>query len=178
MEKEQPAYYAVIPARVRYADIMPNAKLLYGEITALANSKGYCWASNAHFAELYGVSEKQVSLWFKQLIDKKLIETEIIKTQNGTMRKCFVLEEKVIRTLRKGFAHYQKVTGTLPKGNVGIEVGTLPKGNTNNKDIILNINKAVLAEEEPTALDFRGEESPAKEKIRAMLASKGLLKTS
>ena len=35
-EKVNPSYYAIIPASVRYSDIIPNAKLLFGEITALA----------------------------------------------------------------------------------------------------------------------------------------------
>ena len=148
--KETPNYYAVIPARVRYADIMPNAKLLYGEITALSNSKGYCWSSNNHFAELYKVSEKQVSLWLKQLAEHKFVEIELIKSQSGTLRKVYLLEEKVIRVLRKG--------------NVRNRGGTLPKGNTNNK---LNIKTNTVIKK-----DFRGQESPAKERIRELLKDK------
>ena len=63
----KPNYYAIIPAEVRYAAIMPHAKLLYGEITALCNQKGYCWASNSYFSELYGVTKNTISTWVREL---------------------------------------------------------------------------------------------------------------
>ena len=50
---ETPNYYAIIPSNVRYSDLKPNAKLLYGEITALSNKHGFCFASNKYFANLY-----------------------------------------------------------------------------------------------------------------------------
>ena len=68
------AYYAVIPANVRYdKDLPANAKLLYGEITALCHEKGYCWAQNQYFADLYGVSILSVKRWINALVDKEYV---------------------------------------------------------------------------------------------------------
>ena len=72
-------YYSIIPANVRYdKELKANAKLLYGEITALCNEKGYCWASNSYFAELYKVSNETISRWIAQLIAKGYLSSEII----------------------------------------------------------------------------------------------------
>lgn len=63
----QPSYWGIMPASVRYADIPAGAKLLYVEITALERAKGHCWATNAYFAELYQTHEKTISRWFSAL---------------------------------------------------------------------------------------------------------------
>jgi hypothetical protein len=97
MENEKPNYYAVIPADVRYSDISPNAKLLYGEISCLCNKEGYCWATNSYFANLYKVSNTSISLWIKELSDNNFIFFEII---NGNKRKIFLKE--VLRKLKGG----------------------------------------------------------------------------
>lgn len=79
MTEEQKNYYAIIPANVRYdKNLKDKAKLLYGEITALCNEKGYCWANNEYFANLYGISKTTVSLLIKNLIDNGYIYSEII----------------------------------------------------------------------------------------------------
>lgn len=68
------SYYAIVPANVRYDKCITNgAKLLYGEITALSNQHGYCWASNSYFAKLYNVSNKTISRWISQLKNNNYI---------------------------------------------------------------------------------------------------------
>ena len=84
MEEQQRSYYAIIPANVRYdKDLAPNAKLLYGEITALCNEKGYCWASNQYFAELYGVSVLSVKRWVNSLVTKGYVYRTLTYKQNS-----------------------------------------------------------------------------------------------
>ena len=71
-------YYAIIPANVRYdKSLTPNAKLLYGEITALCNEKGYCWAGNDYFAGLYNVSKTSISKWVSALRDCGYINIQL-----------------------------------------------------------------------------------------------------
>lgn len=78
-EDFKPAFYAIIPADVRYdSSLKPNAKLLYGEITALCNEKGYCWAGNEYFAKLYGVNLKTISSWISQLVSKKYLDRKMV----------------------------------------------------------------------------------------------------
>lgn len=88
MEKVKRSYYAILPANVRYdKDITPNAKLLYAEITALCNEKGYCWATNEYFADLYSVSDRTITRLIRQLIDKKYI---VIELTDNTKRKIYL----------------------------------------------------------------------------------------
>ena len=78
MTEIKKSYYAIIPANVRYdEDLTPNAKLLYGEVTALCNEKGYCWASNSYFANLYGVSNVSISKWINQLVKNGYLTSQI-----------------------------------------------------------------------------------------------------
>jgi len=61
-------YYAIIPAGIRYSkELSPSAKLLYGELTALANQEGYSWATNDYYAELYGVEPRTIQRWLAAL---------------------------------------------------------------------------------------------------------------
>ncbi len=83
-----PKYQILIPPQVRYdKSLSPSAKLLYGEIAALCDKEGYCWAGNEYFATLYEVKEKAVSRWVGELAKKEHLHIEITK---GNQRKIYL----------------------------------------------------------------------------------------
>lgn len=93
MSNTSPSFYAIIPAHIRYCkDLEPNAKLLYGEITALCSIEGYCWATNQYFADLYEVDTFTIQRWLKSMKEKKFIKVEIFKTGIQTQRKIWIVD--------------------------------------------------------------------------------------
>jgi len=88
--KEKPNYYAILPAVVRYDDkLSSTAKLLYAELTALANKEGFAWASNRYLARLFGVGPKQISRIIIKLRELGYIKAEY--TINNR-RKVFIAD--------------------------------------------------------------------------------------
>jgi hypothetical protein len=137
MEKEQPNYFAIIPADVRYADIPPNAKLLYGEITALCNKEGYCWASNKYFADLYGVHAVTVSGWVSLLVEGGFITLKLAKNETEDLgitsqRKIYLVKGGAVKRLR----------GVKPKGLGGLSEKAAYSSTDNNTDILARTSRA------------------------------------
>lgn len=97
IENEMPrsSYYAILPAYVRYnKELKPSEKLMYGEITALSNKEGFCYASNRYFAELYGVDKSTISRWISHLAKCNFIKVEQVLNEKKecVVRKLFVLD--------------------------------------------------------------------------------------
>lgn len=95
MDERTPGYYAVIPASVRYDDSIPaNAKLLYGEISALIGSDGFCYAKNSYFASLYRLSERTISRLISVLQEGGYIVVQLERDESGQVksRKLFLTE--------------------------------------------------------------------------------------
>lgn len=87
-KKLKPNYYSVIPAEVRYCKALGNAspRDLYGEITALCNKLGYCFASNKYFADLYEVDVRTIRRWVALLEKEEFIFIKI----KGKIRRIFL----------------------------------------------------------------------------------------
>ena len=127
------SYYAIIPANVRYdKDLPANAKLLYGEITALCNEKGMCWATNDYFAKLYDVSKTSISKWISLLVEKGYIYNKIIYREGSKeiLNRYLTLVQYPIEE----------------KLNRGIEE-KLKENNTNNNNTLNNTNNIYIVEQ-------------------------------
>ena len=96
MENNLPSsYYAIIPAYIRYNKELKFAeRLMYGEITALSNKEGYCFASNRYFADLYGVSQSTISRWISHLAELGSLHVEIIRNDKKEIveRRIYVVD--------------------------------------------------------------------------------------
>ena len=87
-EQERPSYWAVIPAPVRYDTAIPaNAKLLYAELSSLANDKGYCFASNAYFAANFSMTDTSVRRLLKALADRGFIRIDVVRDKKTNQVK-------------------------------------------------------------------------------------------
>lgn len=102
---EKPNYYAVIPANVRYdKELSDKAKLLYGEISALSNKSGICWASNEYFSTLYETSTRTITRLIKELSDLGYITLKI--TEGKSRQICLGgIDKNVQGTLDKNVYH-------------------------------------------------------------------------
>lgn len=105
MSRDDAGYYGILPSEVRYdMDLLPNAKLLFVEVTALCRAHGYCWATNAYFAEMFKTTERTIKRWVKLLCDKGYCST-VVKTfryNDGTVKKVryICLSEKSAEELK------------------------------------------------------------------------------
>lgn len=94
MNDTKMAFWGVIPAPVRGNQTLTDkAKLLYADLSALADEKGYCWASNEYLAQLYRCGERTISRCISQLSDLGFIRVETVPIKGGrksTERRIFL----------------------------------------------------------------------------------------
>jgi hypothetical protein len=142
----QPNFYAIIPASVRYDErLKPNAKLLYGEITAMCNTEGFCWADNTYFAGLYDVSMYTISRWISQLEKCGFLKSYVNKI-DGNSRKIFIVDSNVTLLTKSARPFDEKSKRVLTKRAKAID--------EKSKSIYDNITINNTMNRESTALAF------------------------
>ena len=159
---EKPNYYAVIPAHVRYdKELRSNEKILYGEISALTNANGECFASNSYFSKLYEVAPQAISKWIKDLEEKKYIEIDYIKQGKEIkqrkikiigINKClegYQQKEKENKEEEEKEIYKEKNIFELVENNLGrflspIEIEVISKWDYEYEIIELAVKEAIL----------------------------------
>ena len=138
-ESRIPGYFAIIPAPIRYDDSIPaNAKLLYGEISALIGPEGFCHASNGYFAKLYKLSERTVSSLISTLADHRYIVAVVDRDKSGKVER-----RKLFLTLSAAEGHPVEENFYTPRKyfREGIE-NIFQYTNTSNTDIEIDKGQA------------------------------------
>lgn len=120
--KPNPSYYAIITADVRYNDnLTSTAKLLFGEITALSNTQGFCSASNGYFAKLYGITTRRISELVTSLAEAGCVTVEVDQA-GGNKRKIRIATE--INTDTYGNKVPKPYGNKVPHNNTSINISS------------------------------------------------------
>lgn len=143
---EKPSYFSILTADVRYDKrLSASEKVLYSEITALANKEGYCYATNGYFAKLYEVAESTISVQIRKLAECGYVTISI---ENGYKRKIYI---KYMGDLEKSNTPLlENLKGDLEKSNTP-PLEKSKDNNTSNNNLTNNYEKK---ESEPGQTDF------------------------
>jgi len=94
-----PGYTAVLPPRVRYdRELSATAKLLFCEIMAMTDTRGYCWATNRYLADLMQITKEHCSRTIAELGARGYVRTVVMKTEKGGVKERHIFVEDLAMT--------------------------------------------------------------------------------
>ena len=143
-------YYAIIPAYIRYnKELKFGERLMYGEITALSNKAGYCYASNKYFADLYGVSQSTISRWISHLSELNSINVQIIRNDRKE-----IIERRIYIT---DTPYMQNCTYPYTQNNQ-YPIRKKSKENIINNNMLVSLFNYIIKKEKQIPNEFVGYE--------------------
>ena len=120
-QESRPGYYAILPARVRYDKrLCPMARLLYAEITALAQADGACWARTEYFCNLYGVVESTVYRWLGELKKNGYISSMPMEKNGMVVGRRITLISELPASSQKSEDDLSKMSDTPSQKSEGL----------------------------------------------------------
>ena len=95
---EHPNFYAILPADIRYNEKLSYfERILYAEVSALSNEKGFCYATNYYFAKRFNISVRTISRAIQSLVDEQLIYSTFEQVGKSIFRKIYLDRRDVRR---------------------------------------------------------------------------------
>ena len=143
--KETPNFYSIIPGVVRYdKNLSWFEKILYSEITALSNYKGYCYAYNSYFENVFSISQSTITRAIKKLEDLKYISIETITSKNNQIleRRIFILGENIYKINKDTPIVKNDYTPIVKNGDTPIVKNDYD--NNKRKENNINMNNKVI----------------------------------
>lgn len=137
-------YYTILPAEVRFDKrLLPYERLLFSDVLALSNKKGYCYATNAFFAKIYGVSTVSISTWISSLIKYGYISrvyeykanTKMIERRKLYIKEDFMTYKRNLKDPLKG-DFKQGIKGDFKDNN--INMNNINKNNIYDNNVYKN----------------------------------------
>ncbi|MDF3343245.1 conserved phage C-terminal domain-containing protein [Staphylococcus aureus] len=148
---EQPSYYSIITANVRYDNRLTDSeKLLFAEITSLSNKYGYCTASNGYFSKLYEVTKRTISARINNLKENGYLKIELdYKGSEVKQRRLYPMTQSSIpieNNFHRGVENnfHTPIERNFQENNTSIN-------NTSNN----NINRIDIVSGNPTRIPYK-----------------------
>lgn len=127
-------YYITIPAQVLHDNrLTPLTRLIYGELSALANIHGYAWINNNGLARRYDVSKYTISRSVSELEKLEYIRSELVYKDG---KKEVDKRNIFINTLltKNAIPYCEKTQHPIDKNRKDNNTLNNTSNNTNNKD--------------------------------------------
>lgn len=129
-----PNYYIVIPAEIHAnKNLKFSERIIYGTLLSFSKKWGYCTATNAQLADIYGVSKTSISTWLMELKEAGVINVEYIyKNHKVIERRIYPLVTVTKKdTNASKNSQSQKVESNTPNSNT--QKNTVKKPQTTEK---------------------------------------------
>ena len=131
-----PNFYAILPSYIRYDKKLSSFdKVMYSEITALTNAKGFCYAFNSYFELVFNVSTSTIQRSLSRLEEQKYIFIDIErdkKTNQFISRKLYLIFENIPRVKNEGTPPI-KIEGFTRNNALSLNNNTSMNTNVNHK---------------------------------------------
>jgi hypothetical protein len=135
-------------------DLKPMEKLLLAEINSLDGANG-CWAGNAHFQELFDVSDRYVREMISRL--KSLGFISIANDSTTKFHRVIHVESKAIKAPKKGGTTAPKGGTTVPHGRNHSSAREEPQFRTGGTTVPLHL-KVPLESSIESSIQFKENE--------------------
>jgi hypothetical protein len=136
-----PSFYAVIPATVRYdPSLLWGAKILYSEISAMTNQRGYCWASNAYFVKLYNTPERTIIRWINALREAGhiIVSYEYFPGSKKIKERHIRLPVAIVKTSQKVLVSVPDGLDDVTTSPAGTDTGVTTSPVSTDTDVTTN----------------------------------------